>query len=192
MNEKIAGITFADLKGKIDFFTSSGVDFHRWCHDLFTFYWSSHFRRVKRSKHTAKPDKARVAAALLSSIDNARQKPTIIGIGWSSFIQSSTQKMLDVVNSTAQDLNQHNLNRRISIAWCHRVCAWFRSGSNQRLRYANRSRSPCLCGCGEMVPIYDNRNRRRYFRRCHSIRKMPKETAHWHWKKGCITNNSSS
>jgi hypothetical protein len=36
MNEKIAGITFADLKGKIDFFTSSSVDFHRWCHDLFT------------------------------------------------------------------------------------------------------------------------------------------------------------
>ncbi|MFY9798364.1 MAG: hypothetical protein WAJ93_21965 [Candidatus Nitrosopolaris sp.] len=32
----------------------------------------NHFRRVKRFKHTAKPDKARVAAALLSSIDNAR------------------------------------------------------------------------------------------------------------------------
>jgi predicted transcriptional regulator len=31
------------LKGKIDFdsgFTSSSVDFHRWCHGLFTFYWS--------------------------------------------------------------------------------------------------------------------------------------------------------
>lgn len=38
MNEKIAVITFADLTGKIDFdsgFTSSSVDFHRWCNDLF-------------------------------------------------------------------------------------------------------------------------------------------------------------
>ena len=43
MNEKIAIITFADLKGKIDFdsgFSSSSVDFHRWCNDLFNFYWS--------------------------------------------------------------------------------------------------------------------------------------------------------
>src|SRR5262249_1153495 len=42
INEKIAGITFSDLKGKIDFdsgFTSNNSDFHRWCKDLFTFYW---------------------------------------------------------------------------------------------------------------------------------------------------------
>lgn len=34
----------------------------------------------------------------------------------SSFIQSSTQKMLDIVNSTAQDLGHHNLNH-IDIAY---------------------------------------------------------------------------
>ncbi len=42
LNEKIAGITFPDLKGKMDFdsgFTSSSIDFHRWCIDLFTSYW---------------------------------------------------------------------------------------------------------------------------------------------------------
>jgi predicted transcriptional regulator len=42
MNEKISGITFSDLKGKIDFdcgFTSNSSDFHKWCNDLFTFYW---------------------------------------------------------------------------------------------------------------------------------------------------------
>jgi predicted transcriptional regulator len=43
MNEKIAGITFPDLKGKMDFdsgFTSSSIDFHKWCNDIFSFYWS--------------------------------------------------------------------------------------------------------------------------------------------------------
>lgn len=42
MNEKIAGVTFPDLKGKMDFdsgFTSGSTDFHNWCNDLFTFYW---------------------------------------------------------------------------------------------------------------------------------------------------------
>jgi predicted transcriptional regulator len=43
MNEKIAGMCFPDLKGKMDFnvgFTSSNIDFHKWCNDLFTFYWN--------------------------------------------------------------------------------------------------------------------------------------------------------
>jgi predicted transcriptional regulator len=43
MNEKIAGICFPDLKGKMDFnigFTSSNIDFHKWCNDLFTYYWN--------------------------------------------------------------------------------------------------------------------------------------------------------
>lgn len=43
MNEKIAGITFSDLKGKIDFdfgFTSSNIDFRKWCNDVFSFYWN--------------------------------------------------------------------------------------------------------------------------------------------------------
>jgi predicted transcriptional regulator len=41
MNEKIAGIAFPDLKGKMDFnsgFTSGSIDFHKWCSDLFIFY----------------------------------------------------------------------------------------------------------------------------------------------------------
>ena len=41
MNEKIAGIAFPDLKGKMDFnsgFTSGSIDFHKWCGDLFSFY----------------------------------------------------------------------------------------------------------------------------------------------------------
>jgi predicted transcriptional regulator len=42
VNEKIAGVTFPDLKGKMDFnsgFTSS-IDFHKWCNDIFSFYWN--------------------------------------------------------------------------------------------------------------------------------------------------------
>jgi len=44
MNERIAGIAFPDLKGKMDFnsgFTSGSIDFHRWCRDLFSCYWNS-------------------------------------------------------------------------------------------------------------------------------------------------------
>lgn len=43
MNEKIAGMTFPDLKGKMDFnsgFTSNNIDFHKWCNDIFSFYWN--------------------------------------------------------------------------------------------------------------------------------------------------------
>jgi predicted transcriptional regulator len=42
MNERIAGIAFPDLKGKMDFnsgFTSGSIHFHKWCRDLFSFYW---------------------------------------------------------------------------------------------------------------------------------------------------------
>jgi len=42
MNEKIAGVTFPDLKGKMDFnsgFTGSNINFHKWCNNVFTFYW---------------------------------------------------------------------------------------------------------------------------------------------------------
>jgi len=47
MNEKIAGIAFPDLKGKMDFnsgFTSGSIDFHKWCGDLF-----SYSNRLKKS-----------------------------------------------------------------------------------------------------------------------------------------------
>ncbi len=44
MNEKIAGICFPDLKGKIDFNSgfrgTSNTEFHGWCRDLFEYYWS--------------------------------------------------------------------------------------------------------------------------------------------------------
>jgi predicted transcriptional regulator len=43
MNEKIAGVSFPDLKGKMDFdsgFMSSSIDFHKWCNDVFNFYWN--------------------------------------------------------------------------------------------------------------------------------------------------------
>jgi predicted transcriptional regulator len=43
MNEKIAGVSFPDLKRKMDFdsgFMSSSLDFHKWCNDVFNFYWN--------------------------------------------------------------------------------------------------------------------------------------------------------
>jgi predicted transcriptional regulator len=43
MNEKIAGVSFSDLKGKMDFdsgFISRSIDFHKWCNDVFNFYWN--------------------------------------------------------------------------------------------------------------------------------------------------------
>ena len=43
MNEKIAGIAIPDLKGKMDFnsgFTSSSIDFHKWCNNVFSFFWA--------------------------------------------------------------------------------------------------------------------------------------------------------
>ncbi len=44
MNEKMAGICFPDLKGKIDFNSgfrgTSDTEFHGWCRDLFEYYWS--------------------------------------------------------------------------------------------------------------------------------------------------------
>ncbi len=43
MNEKIAGFSLSDLGGRIDFrygFKGSSPSFHRWCHDLFEFYWN--------------------------------------------------------------------------------------------------------------------------------------------------------
>jgi len=44
MNEKIAQVCFPDLDGRIDYnsgFISDSPDFHRWCHDLYSFYWDS-------------------------------------------------------------------------------------------------------------------------------------------------------
>jgi predicted transcriptional regulator len=43
MNEKIAGVSFPDLQRKMDFdsgFMSSSIDFHKWCNDVFNFYWN--------------------------------------------------------------------------------------------------------------------------------------------------------
>ena len=52
MNEKIAGVCFPDLDGRIDFnggFISNSPDFHRWCHDLYSIYWD-------RSKMSPPPE----------------------------------------------------------------------------------------------------------------------------------------
>jgi predicted transcriptional regulator len=43
LNEKTAGVTFPDLTGKIDFnsgFAGDDLKFHKWCADLFMFYWN--------------------------------------------------------------------------------------------------------------------------------------------------------
>jgi predicted transcriptional regulator len=43
LNEKVAGVTFPDKSGKLDFDSGfSGGDplFYRWCEDLFRFHWS--------------------------------------------------------------------------------------------------------------------------------------------------------
>lgn len=42
MNEKIAGVTFLDLRGRLDMsagFAGDDKDFHSWCFDLFYHYW---------------------------------------------------------------------------------------------------------------------------------------------------------
>jgi predicted transcriptional regulator len=44
LNEKSAGVTFPDKDGRVDFdsgLRSSDPSFHRWCEDLFLFYWNS-------------------------------------------------------------------------------------------------------------------------------------------------------
>lgn len=43
MNEKVAGFSLPALGGRIDFlygFKGSSPSFHKWCHDLFEFYWN--------------------------------------------------------------------------------------------------------------------------------------------------------
>jgi predicted transcriptional regulator len=50
LNEKIAGVTFPDAMGKLDFnggFRSSNPLFHKWCQDLFVTYWNKKGRRVR-------------------------------------------------------------------------------------------------------------------------------------------------
>jgi predicted transcriptional regulator len=43
LNEKIAGLTFPDIMGKLDFnsgFRSNDSIFRKWCQDLFEYHWS--------------------------------------------------------------------------------------------------------------------------------------------------------
>ena len=50
LNEKIAGVAFPDITGKIDFdsgFRSTNPLFRKWCEDLFTFHWNKKGKRVK-------------------------------------------------------------------------------------------------------------------------------------------------
>jgi predicted transcriptional regulator len=50
LNEKIAGVTFPDITGKLDFnsgFRSSNPLFRKWCEDLFVIHWNKKGRRVQ-------------------------------------------------------------------------------------------------------------------------------------------------
>jgi predicted transcriptional regulator len=50
LNEKIAGFTFPDLMGRLDFdsgFRSSNPLFCRWCRDLFLFHWNKPGKKVQ-------------------------------------------------------------------------------------------------------------------------------------------------
>jgi predicted transcriptional regulator len=50
MNEKIAGVTFPDAMGKLDFnggFRSDNPLFHKWCQDLFVSHWNKKGKRVQ-------------------------------------------------------------------------------------------------------------------------------------------------
>jgi len=50
LNEKIAGVTFPDITGKLDFnsgFRSSNPLFRKWCQDLFVFHWNKKGTRVQ-------------------------------------------------------------------------------------------------------------------------------------------------
>jgi predicted transcriptional regulator len=49
MNEKTAAVTFPDLKGRIDFsrgFRGNKPGFHKWCHDIYTFYWDKSKKKL--------------------------------------------------------------------------------------------------------------------------------------------------
>jgi predicted transcriptional regulator len=49
LNEKIAGLSFPDITGKLDFnkgFRSNNPVFRKWCEDLFVFHWSKKGKRV--------------------------------------------------------------------------------------------------------------------------------------------------
>jgi predicted transcriptional regulator len=44
LNEKVAGITFPDVEGRIDYssgFIGYGLEFQRWCRDVFNWMWDS-------------------------------------------------------------------------------------------------------------------------------------------------------
>jgi predicted transcriptional regulator len=50
LNEKIAGLTFPDITGKLDFnsgFGSSDPVFRMWCQDLFEFHWNKAGKKVR-------------------------------------------------------------------------------------------------------------------------------------------------
>jgi predicted transcriptional regulator len=50
LNEKIAGLTFPDIMGKLDFnsgFRSNDPIFRKWCQDLFEFHWNKAGKKVQ-------------------------------------------------------------------------------------------------------------------------------------------------
>jgi predicted transcriptional regulator len=50
LNEKIAGLTFPDVTGRLDFnsgFRSSDLLFHKWCYDLFIYHRNKAIKKVR-------------------------------------------------------------------------------------------------------------------------------------------------
>jgi predicted transcriptional regulator len=50
LNEKMAGLAFSDLAGRLDFnsgFGSSDVLFHKWCYDIFNYYWNKTRKKIR-------------------------------------------------------------------------------------------------------------------------------------------------
>ncbi len=54
MNERLAGVTFSDLKGRLDMsagFRGSNRDFHDWCRELFLHYWEKSSKERESPLH---------------------------------------------------------------------------------------------------------------------------------------------
>jgi predicted transcriptional regulator len=73
VNEKMAGICFPDLEGRVDFsrgFIGYNSAFQKWCHDLFDYFWSSSSKtwpvELSRQEESAaaKLSRAKVAAGV--------------------------------------------------------------------------------------------------------------------------------
>lgn len=61
MNEKVAGVCFPDLDGRIDFsrgFVSTDGSFLKWCRDVFDYYWAESKRVSPEELHNTNAEEA--------------------------------------------------------------------------------------------------------------------------------------